>query len=171
VGVGEHQRRRGLADRRRGDVHDASPSALAHARQDLADQGERCQHEVPVGGLPLLLAEAEGVRSRRRAARVRHEDVDRAERRLDLGDEGRRPGEVAAVVDEPLRAHLGGSRVDTLARTRRDGHAGALRGQLGGDRARDPLRRAHDQRHAPRDAEVHQCFQRSGFCSVRNVME
>ena len=90
---------------------------------DPLDQRERREHVLAVGRLPHLALVGERVGVDRRAARVDHEDVERAERLLDGVDQGGRVVEVAGVVDDADSADGLGRGVDALARPRADGHA------------------------------------------------
>ena len=112
--VGEHQHRDRLAHGARRHVEDAPEPALLHAGHRAVDQRHRRQHEVAVGGLPLLAAEAERVDVDRRAARVGDQDVERAEVGLDRVDQPGRGVEVGAVVDVGVRADLHGGGLDAV---------------------------------------------------------
>ena len=148
----------GSLRRDRGDVHDAAPAALAASRDDRLDQRHRRQHEAAVRLLPLLARERERV-TQRRPARVRHEDVDRAERLAHGAHERGSASRSSVSAAKPCtsrrsRAISAAAACDALGRTAADRDARTLRGERRRDRAAEAFARAHHQRDLPVDAEV-----------------
>ena len=156
VGVGEVEAGDRLAGRGGADVDDPAPAALAHSRQDGAGQHPRREDQRAVGGLPLLELVVEGA-AERRPARVGDQDLDRAERLLDLARQRREAVEVRGVGDERRRcfADLGRRFVEFLARAAGDRHPRALAAPGRGDRPAEAAAGAHHQRDASLQPEVH----------------
>src|SRR5215211_3307150 len=156
VRVRERKPRDRLPDLARADVHDPPPASLAHRRQDRVDQDAGREHERPVRGLPRLELVVERS-AERRAAGVRHQDLDGAERLADLAGKRGEAVEVVGVGHERLRlaTDLAGRPRDARLRARRERYSRALAGERLGDPPSDPRARAHHQRGPSLDAEVH----------------
>ena len=104
---------------------------------------------------PLLARERERVGAGGRAAGVRDVDVDRPERRLDVGDHARHGIEIGGVEHDPVPADPVGGFAHAVGIARGDRHARALGGEPGRDPEADSLRAAGDERHLALESEVH----------------
>jgi hypothetical protein len=122
-----------------------------------------------VGRLPLLAGELERVAARR-AAGVRHQDLDRPEVLLHALEQLGRGVEVERVVHVRPPADLGRRGLDLLPCARAHRHAGALARQLAGDREPDALRGARDERDLAVKPQIHARRVSASGCRVAPML-